>query len=124
MKATASILRLSPEIPAKPGRRTDHSEIPAKPGRGTDAQAPTPRVAMSTSEVRGLWFDTARRYIVDNMGQDTLVALANRVDRGYREVLLEPDPTHWYPERVLQQSLAAMHAVIANGDDAAFTDVI
>jgi hypothetical protein len=79
---------------------------------------------MPKSEVRGLWFTTARRYILERGGETWLEAMADRVERPYKAAILEPDANEWYPERALQQSLGAMHHVITGGDDSAFVDVI
>lgn len=76
------------------------------------------------SEVRGLWFTTARRYVLELGGDDLLDAMTVRIDRAYRHVWLEPESSDWYPERALQQSLVAMHAVIAGGRDDVFVDTI
>lgn len=72
------------------------------------------------SEVRGLWFTTARRYIADRGGALGIEAVADRVSPAYRHAVLSPDANEWYPERALQQSLAAVHHVVADGSDDAF----
>jgi hypothetical protein len=79
---------------------------------------------IAQSEVRGLWFTTARRYVMEQGGDEWLEAMAHRMDRAYRDVILAPDASEWYPERALQQSLGAMHAVIAGGRDELFVDAM
>ncbi len=79
---------------------------------------------LPNSEVRGLWFTTARRYILERGGEEWIDALAVRLDRSYRDVILAPDASEWYPERAFQQSLGAMHAVIAGGHDDVFVDAM
>ena len=76
------------------------------------------------SEVRGIWFTTARRYILERGGEEWIDAMAVRLDRSYRDVFLAPDASEWYPERALQQALGAMHAVIAGGLDDVFVDAM
>lgn len=79
---------------------------------------------VAKSEVRGLWFSTARRYMLERGGEAWIEAMADRVDRAYKPCILTPDSNEWYPERALQQSLAAMHHVAAGGVDATFVDMI
>lgn len=67
------------------------------------------------SEVKGVWFTTARRFVVDRYGPETLAALA--ADAGdYGDVIREPLASEWYPEEAMQSGLAAMMRVLANGD--------
>jgi len=80
---------------------------------------------LSRSEVRGIWFVTARRYMQEHgFGDEWFEALAARLDQRYKGVFLAPDSAEWYPERALQQALGAMHAVMAEGRDDAFVDVM
>jgi hypothetical protein len=72
------------------------------------------------SEVRGLWFTTAQKYVLDTAGAEALEAMVMRVERQYKEILTSPQPNEWYPERALQQALAAMHFVVTGGNDARF----
>jgi hypothetical protein len=71
-----------------------------------------------------VWFTTSRRYVLEAHGEEALVAMSHRVDRAYREIIVDPFPSEWYPERALQQAMHAMHGILARGDDDAFTDVM
>jgi hypothetical protein len=79
---------------------------------------------LAKSEVRGIWFVTARRYMLEHGGAEWLDAMATRLDRSLRDALLAPDASVWYPERAMQQAVGAMHAVAAGGSDEVFLDVI
>ncbi len=69
------------------------------------------------SEVKGLWFVVARRYVVDRHGVELVERMAERMDPALRPALLEPLRSEWYPEACLQQSLAAFYEVVAGNDD-------
>jgi hypothetical protein len=94
-----------------------YAEEQAAQGGGT-------MTAIAKSEVKGMWFSTARRYILERAGEEALQVMSYRVDRAYRDVILEPLPSEWYPERALQQAMSAMHAVVAGGKDAVFVEAM
>jgi hypothetical protein len=79
---------------------------------------------LAKSEVKGMWFSTARRYIVERAGEEALLVMSYRVDRAYRDIIMEPLASEWYPERALQQAMIAMHAVVCGGKDALFIDAM
>jgi hypothetical protein len=101
------------------------STVPPPPPSGAGARAPSiPPGPLSKSEVKGVWFTTSRRYILETVGEEALVTMSHRVDRAYRDLIVNPFPSEWYPERALQQALHAMYVVIAHNDDEAFTEVM
>lgn len=67
------------------------------------------------SEVKGLWFTTARRYVLDVHGRDVLAAVLEDIPAEHRLAMRSPLPSQWYPEETLQQSLAAANRVMARG---------
>jgi hypothetical protein len=76
------------------------------------------------SEVKGIWFVTARSYVLEEHGPERLAAMAAMMDERWRSVLREPLTSVWYPEQALSQALAAMCAVLANGSQDRFTRVV
>jgi hypothetical protein len=69
------------------------------------------------SEVKGLWFVVARRYIVDHHGPELLDKMAARMSGSSRASLMEPLRSEWYPEACLQESLGAFYDLVAQRDD-------
>jgi hypothetical protein len=81
----------------------------------------TPR---PVSEVKGLWFTVGRRYILERYGAETLDAIVSRLGDRHGPVFADPLPSEWYPEETLQQTLAVLDVVVANGDATAFVDIL
>jgi hypothetical protein len=69
------------------------------------------------SEVKGLWFVVARRYILEQHDPELIGAMASTMSPQYRAALLDPLRSHWYPEACLQESLHAFHKLVAQGDE-------
>ena len=69
------------------------------------------------SEVKGLWFVVAQRYLVDKHGASFPTKMANLVDAPLRQALLEPMRSAWYPEAALQQFMAAYDELVTHGDE-------
>jgi hypothetical protein len=59
--------------------------------------------------VKGVWFVTARRHLLEVHGQGVLEAVARAMKTDNGRVLLEPLASEWYPEDLFQD---AMHAVM------------
>ena len=76
------------------------------------------------SEVKGLWFTVGRRYVLENLGQDALDAIVAHMGPEHGAILGSALPSEWYPEETLRRTLAAMNAVMAKGDPAAFVHTI
>ncbi len=71
---------------------------------------------MGQSEVKGLWFVVARRYIVDHHDPALPYEMASLVDPSLKEVILDPMRSAWYPEAALQQFMAAFDELVTHGD--------
>jgi hypothetical protein len=69
------------------------------------------------SEVKGLWFVVARRYLVDHHGIEVVQQMADAIEAPYRQSLLDPMRSGWYPEACLQQYLRAYSEIIARRDE-------
>ena len=80
--------------------------------------------AKPLSEVKGLWFTVARRYLLERYGQETVDACIARLGERHGAVLAEPLPSQWYPEEALQQTLAVLDVVVSHGDQALYVSII
>ena len=72
------------------------------------------------SEVKGLWFVVARRYLVDRPYEARSSPVAVMAEPGrpprYREALPEPMRSAWYPEACLQEFMRAFDDLVTHGD--------
>lgn len=68
------------------------------------------------SEVKGLWFVSARKWVVQDIGEEGLRAVLAELTGAAREAMEEPLASSWYPEEALQQALDAARRVLA-GDN-------
>lgn len=75
------------------------------------------------SEVKGLWFTSARRYVLESFGQDALDAVVAHMGPEHGAILGSALSSEWYPEEPLQRLLAAFDEVLARGDPAEFVHV-
>jgi hypothetical protein len=71
---------------------------------------------MAASEVKGLWFVVARRYLIDRHDPDLPRRLAALVDPALSAAILDPMRSAWYPEAALQQFMAAFDELVTHGD--------
>jgi hypothetical protein len=71
--------------------------------------------------VKGIWFMTARRYILSEYGKDMFAAYAAALPDDIREDITDPVVSRWYPEEMLRDALAVFHQVVAGGDDKVFS---
>lgn len=67
-------------------------------------------------EVKGVWFVTARSYVLEHHGEEVLEGIRDWVDPSFRHVVEEPIASEWYPEGMLQQTIAGANQVVAQGD--------
>lgn len=67
--------------------------------------------------VKGVWFVTARRYIVEEDGEAALAAVAAHMPEDERRVLTEALASEWFPEPVLQRALEAVQQELTGHDD-------
>ena len=79
---------------------------------------------MAQSEVKGIWFDTARGWLRREVGEEKLARIDARVSPAHRGVLLEPVVAEWYPEEALAELLAAMRAELTDGSRREFMRLI
>lgn len=75
-------------------------------------------------EVKGVWFVTARSFVLEHHGEETLRGIRDWIDPAYRHVVEEPIASEWYVEAALQQTLAAANQVVAAGDKDRFVEFI
>jgi hypothetical protein len=76
------------------------------------------------SEVKGLWFVAARRWVVQDVGEDALRAVLAELHGVARDALQDPLPSHWYPEEALQQGLDAARRVLASDNADQMLDLL
>ena len=74
-------------------------------------------------EVKGLWFASARAYLLDEFGVEALDGVTAAMGE-HADILREPDHNLWYPEAALAEMLAAMDEVLCDGDEERFIEVI
>jgi hypothetical protein len=66
--------------------------------------------------VKGAWFVTARRQIVETYGQVGLEKVVARLGEEHAEVLVDPAPSAWYSEFAFQAAIGAVADELANGN--------
>jgi hypothetical protein len=71
--------------------------------------------------VKGIWFMTARRYVLQEYGPEVFERYAAAVPVEIRPDVTEPVVSRWYPEEMLRDALFAFHAEVSGGDDKAFS---
>ncbi len=71
---------------------------------------------MTRSEVKGLWFVVARRYLVDRVNPDLPFQMAELVAPELRPAILEPALSSWYPEACLQEFMRTFDQLVTRGD--------
>ena len=76
------------------------------------------------SEVKGLWFVAARRWVVQDLGEEALRAVLGELQGVAREALEDPLPSHWYPEEALQKGLDAARRVLVADDPDRMLDLL
>jgi hypothetical protein len=68
------------------------------------------------SEVKGLWFVVARRYLLDRHGPELPLQMAGLVAPELREAILDPMRSAWYPEACLQEFMRSYDELVTHGD--------
>lgn len=76
------------------------------------------------SEVKGVWFVTAKSYLLGQRGPEAVEWVAERLDPAFRNAMLEPLTSGWYPERALAQGLDGMREVLGAVDDEVFCRIM
>ena len=70
--------------------------------------------------VKGVWFVTARRHLVERHGEEALAAVSRRMPGDERHAIEEPLASRWYPEPVFQRALEAVQTGLTFHDDERF----
>jgi hypothetical protein len=76
------------------------------------------------SEVKGIWFDSAARWLRRTRGPDAAARLDALVSEAHRGILLDPVVFDWYPEAALGDLLAAVRVELTDGSAGAFVHII
>jgi len=76
------------------------------------------------SEVKGAWFVTARRYVLEEYGQEAFEQYVTAAREESRESLRDPLASRWYPETVMRDALEAFHSSVSNRNDHRFQAAI
>ena len=76
---------------------------------------------MPGSEVKGAWLMTARRYIVQDCGEEVFARYVAAAPEESREALGEPVVSRWYPETVMRDALESFYREVAERDSEKFT---
>jgi hypothetical protein len=70
--------------------------------------------------VKGVWFVTARRYILEHRGETDLHAVAERMREEHRSTFLEPLASAWYHEDAFDDAVHAVMRALAHDDPVVF----
>ena len=73
------------------------------------------------SEVKGVWFVTAKRYLLEDYGPEMFDRYVAGVSEAHREWVREPAVSRWYPEEMMRDAMNSFYTVVARGNDAVFT---
>lgn len=76
-----------------------------------------------TSEVKGVWFTSARSFVLRERGPGIVEAVARGLPRDQRDAVLSPDARRWYPEATLAAALGALRKEVAP-DDASYAALL
>ena len=73
------------------------------------------RETSRTPAVKGAWFVTARRQILESYGKVGLERVIARLGDEYAEVLADPAPSTWYSELAFQAAIGALNGQQSGG---------
>lgn len=79
---------------------------------------------MAISEVKGAWFVTARRYVLQDHGPEVLARYVAAAPEASREGIGEPVVSRWYPESVMHDALEAFFQEVCDRDASRFTSAM
>lgn len=108
-------------------RPTEAERIALLHQRATRGPSPrhTPRmpvtdapIALDYSEVKGLWFVSARRYALERHGAEALAEVIATMKPRWRAALESPLASAWYAEEAMRDAFAAASTVLAQGNEA------
>ncbi|RMG98677.1 MAG: hypothetical protein D6705_05260 [Deltaproteobacteria bacterium] len=72
------------------------------------------------TEVKGIWFLSAQRYLREAHGEDLVTTVAEAMLPEHRPIFVDALPGEWYPESALQDMLSVLYGQLARGDDQVF----
>jgi hypothetical protein len=78
----------------------------------------------TSSYVKGMWFVAGRRFILREHGEALLQKVIDAVPEEYREAMVEPMASDWYPEAALGSFLQASREHVGAGTDEGTTALI
>lgn len=76
------------------------------------------------SEVKGIWFESARGWLLRTHGPEALVRVEQRLDPELRGLLREPMASQWYPESSLAALLVATRDELTDGSARGFIAMV
>ncbi len=76
---------------------------------------------MAASEVKGAWFVTARRYVLQDHGPEVFSRYVAAAPAASRDALSDPVVSRWYPEEVMRDALEAFFREVSARDADKFT---
>ncbi len=82
-----------------------------------------PVTSLEPYEVKGLWFESTRGYVLHTHGPEKLAQLDRRMQQ-WQGVLLEPTSAQWYPEEALQRLLGVLRADLSDGSPGDFIHLL
>jgi hypothetical protein len=71
-------------------------------------------------QVKGVWFVTARRHLLEHHGEAALAAVVAAMPEPERSALASPLPSRWFPEPVFKHAIAAVQSAVTANDDVRF----
>ncbi|HEY6461607.1 MAG TPA: hypothetical protein VIY73_15675 [Polyangiaceae bacterium] len=71
---------------------------------------------MAFSEVKGAWFVTARRYVLQEHGEEVLARYVEALPLRSRTIVSEPVVSRWYPEEAMHDALEAFFQEVVDRD--------
>lgn len=76
------------------------------------------------SEVKGIWFDSARAWLRTHADSGVVARMDARVSAAHRGVIADPVVSAWYPEDALAELLAALRAEVTDGSPERFIELV
>jgi hypothetical protein len=73
---------------------------------------------LSRSEVKGVWFLTAKRSTIGRKGSQVWDAVVASLPEEYRGAMADPLASEWYPEELFGLMLERLETFVAEGDPA------
>ncbi|MBC8069578.1 MAG: hypothetical protein IAG13_14670 [Deltaproteobacteria bacterium] len=76
------------------------------------------------SEVKGIWFESTRGWLLRTHGPEALARVEQRLAPELRGLLRDPMASQWYPESALAELLAATRAELTDGSARGFVAMV